>query len=143
MRRSVGKNTLVVMGVVGLSIIALAVIAALVHNWLSRPQTVAVSDSQLIESYKKKYPSVEEGAVTVDKYITYAEQWVIADIAFTVDRSRDSEGDDDHQYTGTRCVFIVESDNIDTVACSSEGFYESDFSDSTPSNVIERANQPL
>ena len=149
MRRSTGKNTIVLLAVGCAGIIVVAVMAGLLHNWLTRPAPVTISDSLLVESYTKKYPpTVTIPSVSIEKYITYAQQWVIADLAFATNHSaeettHEDEADHEHVVTGTRCVYAIKAGAIEVLACSSEGFYASDFSDTTPDSLIERANQPL
>jgi hypothetical protein len=142
-------STIVIVGIVAIGIIVIAVIAGLLHNWLSQPKQTTVSEAQLIESFSKKYPPLESVTkTTIDKYVTYANQWVIADINFvndanSEDEQHSEEDGHDHTVTGTRCVFALKEQDIETLACSSEGFYASDFPDTVPSELIERADQPL
>lgn len=138
-----------IVGIVMISIIVISVVAGLIHNWLSQPKQVAISDTQLIESFSNKYPPLEGvTGTTIDKYVIYANQWVIADIAFATETDSSSEPhteEDGHNHTvtGTRCVFALKDREIETLACSSEGFYASDFPDTVPSGLVERADQPL
>lgn len=123
-----------------------AVGLGLFYNWVSRPAIVVVADDKLLSTYTQKYKPIPEiHSVSVSKKLVYLSKWVIVDIIFDIDKSKILASDDtEHLATkGTRCVYKVEGSVVSLLACSSEGFYASDFPDTTPSELVERANKPL